>query len=52
MKKEALAQVYSCEFWEISKNNFFTEHIWETPSGALTVIKDGIISVGKETIFM
>ena len=32
MKKEILAQVFSCEFFEISKNFFFTEHIWETSS--------------------
>ena len=25
-KKETLAQVFSCESWEISKNPFFTEH--------------------------
>ena len=25
-------QVFSCEFWEISKNAFFTEHLWSTPS--------------------
>ena len=30
IKKEALAQVFSCEFCEISKNSFFTEHLWET----------------------
>ena len=23
IKKEALAQVFSCEFWEISKNTFY-----------------------------
>ena len=28
IKKETLAQVLSCEFWEISKNSFFTEHFW------------------------
>ena len=28
IKKEALAQVISCEFYEISKNTFFTECIW------------------------
>ena len=28
IKKEALAQVFSCEFCEISKNTFFTEHLW------------------------
>ena len=26
IKKETLTQVFSCEFCEISKNNFFTEH--------------------------
>ena len=33
IKKETLAQVYSCEFCEISKNTFFTEHLWATASG-------------------
>ena len=27
IKQEALAQVFFCEFCEISKSNFFTEHI-------------------------
>ena len=27
VKKETLAQVFSCEFCEISKNTFFTEHL-------------------------
>ena len=27
IKKEALAQVFFCEFFEISKNIFFTEHL-------------------------
>ena len=31
-KKETLAQVFSCEFCEISKNAFFTEHLWATAS--------------------
>ena len=26
IKKESLAQVFSCEFCEIFKNTFFTEH--------------------------
>ena len=30
IKKETLAQVFSCEFFEISKNTFFTEHVWAT----------------------
>ena len=28
IKKETLAQVFSCEFCEISKNTLFTEHLW------------------------
>ena len=28
IKKETLAQVFSCEFCEISKKTFFTEHLW------------------------
>ena len=31
-KKETLAQVFSCEFCEISKNIIFTEHLWATAS--------------------
>ena len=32
IKKETLAQVFSCEFCEISKNNTFIEHLWMTVS--------------------
>ena len=32
MKKEPLIQVFSCEFCEISKNIFFTEHLSTTAS--------------------
>ena len=32
IKKETLAQVFSCEFCEISKNTFFKEHLWATAS--------------------
>ena len=31
-KKETLAQAFSCEFSEISKNTFFTEHLRTTAS--------------------
>ena len=31
-KKETLAQVFSCDFCEISKNTFFIEHLWTTAS--------------------
>ena len=30
LEKETLAQVFSCEFYEINKNNFFTEHFHAT----------------------
>ena len=30
--KKILAQVFSCEFYEISKNIFFTEHLRTTAS--------------------
>ena len=32
VKKETLAQVFSCEFFEILKTTFSTEHIWMTAS--------------------
>ena len=31
-KKETLAQVFSCEFYKISKNTLFTEHLSATAS--------------------
>ena len=31
-KKETLTRVFSCEFCEIFKNTFFTEHLWTTAS--------------------
>ena len=32
VKNETLAHVFSCEFCEISKNTFYTEHLWTTAS--------------------
>ena len=32
IEQETLAQIFSCEFYEISKNIFFTEHLWTTAS--------------------
>ena len=32
IKKETLAQVFSCEFCKNSRNTFFTEHLWATDS--------------------
>ena len=32
MKIATLAQVLSCDFYEISKDTFFTEQVWATAS--------------------
>ena len=32
-----LAQVFSCEFCEVSKNTLFTEHLWATTSASKDV---------------
>ena len=40
IKKETLAQVFSCEFSEISKNTFFVEHLWATAS-EYKILADG-----------
>ena len=37
-KKETLAQVFPCEFCEISKNTFFTEHLWTTASVIMLIL--------------
>ena len=34
IKKETLAQVFFCEFCEIPKNTFFTEHLSATASAS------------------
>ena len=38
INKKTLAQLFSCEFCEIFKNTFFTEHLWMTASVCLNVI--------------
>ena len=40
IKKETLAQVFSCEFCEISNNTFFTEHLRAT---AFVMIREAYI---------
>ena len=35
IKKETLAQVFSCEFCEISDNTLFPEHLWTNASVVL-----------------
>ena len=42
IKKGTLAQVFSCEFCEIFKNTFFTEHLWTTASDALELYWNSI----------
>ena len=37
IKKESLTQLYSCEFCEITKNTFFTEHLWTLASVTLVL---------------
>ena len=38
IKKEAVAQVFSCEVYKIYKNTFFIKHNWATAS-EISVIK-------------
>ena len=37
IKKESLAQVFSCGFCEISKNSFFKEHLWWLPLSCIWI---------------
>ena len=39
IKKETVAQVFSYEFCEISKNTFFTEYLWEIASDSFSFSK-------------
>ena len=41
MKKETLAQTFSCEFGEIYKNTFFTVHLWTAASGSIIDVWKG-----------
>ena len=45
IKKETLAQVLSGQFCEISKNPFFTEHLWTTAS--VNIIKIQLTFKGR-----
>ena len=38
IKKETLAQVFSCEFCETSKKTLFTEHLWTTGSEPFLIL--------------
>ena len=43
-KEETLAHVFSCEFWEIFKNTFLTEHLW-TAASRCNIAKVNIVSI-------
>ena len=45
VKKETLAQVFSCEFWENFKNSFFTEHIRGTSSVLLKLHRWDVLNL-------
>ena len=47
MKSESLAQVFSCEFWEISKNTFLAEHD-QTTTSDYSSIKSSERRIGKQ----
>ena len=47
--KKLMKLVSSCEFWEISKNIFFTEHLWATASGAYKLNR-GFRDLSKQTL--
>ena len=50
-KKEALAQVLSCEFCEISKNTFFREHLWTTAPDILAMNLPRLRQIRSKTLF-
>ena len=49
IEKETLAQVFSCEFYEIFKNKFFIEHIRSLPFMIL-MSQVKIVLVGNNTL--
>ena len=49
IKKETLAQLFSCEFCEICKNTFFREHLQTTASKANLVLYMYIFSLMRQS---
>ena len=47
IKLQTLAQAFSCAFWEISKNTFFTEHLRATASITLNLSTEYLISTER-----
>ena len=52
IKKETLAQVFSCEFCEISKNTFFTDHVRATASVFSTLFFNALILLFSFVVFI
>ena len=56
VEKETLAHVFSCEFCEITKNIFFTEHVWVTASAFISKGFAGVtrtfLTMWEITIFL
>ena len=46
---QTLVQVLSCEFHEISKDTFFTEHLWATASVIIWIFTDFCIVIVSTT---
>ena len=49
IKKETLAQEFSCEICEIFKNNFFTEYLWTTTFEMRSYSRKSIFSCNFST---
>ena len=50
IKKDALSQLFSCEFCKISKNTFSTEHLWTTASILAEAVEHLCNFMKKETL--
>ena len=52
IKKETLAQLFSCEFCQISKSTFFTEHLKATASDMISRVFNILLRRLKIAIFV
>ena len=52
IKKEALLQVFSCEFCEIFNNTFFTKHLRTTASGNQLFISQSFLGIIYKVYFI
>ena len=48
--KKRLAQDFSCEFSEISKNAFLTEHVWVTASEISPKVHQYVLNIDQREI--